>query len=1112
VNKHSSPYSAALHFRDGHLFDLFMEEIPDGLLRDQLRRSQALRNRTFPGFRITKAVPGNQQIRAAFKKEIVDRGNGELARFLSESWIKHHPAIAKEGATHFGESTSDATDLEAWANLTKVADDNNSLEKDSRSAIRSLVKHYSADVIQIFVSIISLRIDQHIVQQIMKEELNADAKQLSSRKARLMEAKDQADASINQAEKAKVELQDTLEKLINEASTESHALIENRDRVGRTLTELRQSLESISTNIDQLIEQKAIVSEGCKSSEKEQQSILKLLAEREARFASAKVQLLLQREAADESIKTQIAHKAALDQELSDIGESFKQAIQQPRAEQVGALEDTNDTQPLAKESTEELQHADDAGPLGINAICYQGIQRIFRNAIVIFLRTRMTAVFPQDYLSKLKKPFGGDWAKAESHANTSRSTLGTTTSIKDDFDLLGTNHFFNIFDSYFNDLFPEAATDDHPKPVKVRFIGNLKAIKDSRDPLSHPVEEEVPLEEAQHLLYCAQEVLKWVACKNEADQLASLADQINDLRHDEQSTLRRLPSEDGIYLEFVGRDSLMHELTICFSNPLNKRCLLAGDGGKGKSAAAYKFVRDLPPSIGRYSLILWLSAKQRRFSDGSSTRIETPDFSNIGEAVDRILQEYGATSEDLTKDFANRKTLLFEYLNDLPAFIVADDIDSVLEDDEVVGLFTHEIPHTHSTVLLTSRRSIPGIRTFNVPGFDPSEATEFIESRIRLYDLDKTSFSPSTLKRIIESTDGSPLYMDDLLRLSKTLSLNQAITIWKERGGDEARKYALQREVEKLSQDGRSVLVAAAVQEEPISFAELRDILGFNEERLVSALLELQTLFLFPKAPAVEGEQRYQINLNTKKLVRIVEEKNAFYSRIENQSKALAGKLPTVQQGVVASLIRQAMLRFNADQQNDAEKILLGAITKYPHATDLYGVLGFMYRRMGRIADATTYFETAYKLKSKNVETYLHWVKMEIAEKEWSKAISAADKAVKLIPDAYEIIERKIYAQRQGGFDLHRGLHHEKARRMWSDAVEEVTRSIRSPETLATGARACNASMYQSVVICLDMLSRFRERNRWFDRWQREHPDDPNVESQREFLIKKRGSLLAGA
>ena len=69
-------------------------------------------------------------------------------------------------------------------------------------------------------------------------------------------------------------------------------------------------------------------------------------------------------------------------------------------------------------------------------------------------------------------------------------------------------------------------------------------------------------------------------------------------------------------------------------------------------------------------------------------------------------------------KPIADKKRLLFDYLRELPAFIIADDIDTVLGDDEVVSLFTHEIPHTQSAVLLTSRRAIPGIRNFIVEGF----------------------------------------------------------------------------------------------------------------------------------------------------------------------------------------------------------------------------------------------------------------------------------------------------------------------------------------------------------------------------------------------------------
>jgi tetratricopeptide (TPR) repeat protein len=459
----------------------------------------------------------------------------------------------------------------------------------------------------------------------------------------------------------------------------------------------------------------------------------------------------------------------------------------------------------------------------------------------------------------------------------------------------------------------------------------------------------------------------------------------------------------------------------------------------------------------------------------------------------------------------AEKKRLLFEYLNEFPAFIVADDIDTVLEDHEVVSLFTHDIPHTHSSVLVTSRRAIPGIRSFIVPGFDGIEAEEFVKSRIRLYSIDTHAFTPSIIKDIARITDGSPLYMDDLMRVAKIVDIHSAIKMWAEKGGDEARKYALQREVEQLSVDARKVLVAAAVTDGPISFAELENILELSSDRLFSALTELQTLFLFPKAPAVEGEQRYQINLNTKKLVRLVEGSSEFYARIDDRSKALAGKLTDAGRGVVGSLIRQALLRFNANQQTDAEMILLGAIEKYPNQPDLHGVLGYIYKRIGRTSDARAQFEAAFKLKSRSLEMFLHWQKLEIAEKEWSKAIAVADRALKLLPDAYEIVERKVYSLRQAGFDLHRGLHHEKAAKMWVDAVETVKQHIRDPETLPTGTRSLNASMYYSVVVCLDMLHRLRERNQWLERWEKEHPDDPQVASQKDFLKRKRGTLQIG-
>jgi tetratricopeptide (TPR) repeat protein len=746
---------------------------------------------------------------------------------------------------------------------------------------------------------------------------------------------------------------------------------------------------------------------------------------------------------------------------------------------------------------------------VGNNAICYQGIQRVFRNAIVSFLREHLPRVFPKDHIQQMKKLFGETWEKGAADAARSRDIGGTSTVVRDDYDLLGVSHFYEVFDKHFDKLFSVSGgyPADRGRPVKSKLLGNLKSIKDGRDPLSHPVDEEIPYDEAFGILIDAKQILAALGFEKQALELAGLSTELAGGPPEAPSVLRQLPTQDSIYLEFVGRAEVLEQLGACFQDTDNRRCLLAGDGGKGKSAVAYRFAQQLAQTPGRFQLIVWLSAKRRKFQAGKIIDIDSPDFTCAEDAVNRLLVEYGALGDDFRKTFGERKRLLLEYLDSYPAFIVADDIDTLLEDYDVVSLFTHEIPHTRSAVLLTSRRDIPGIRSFTVRGFETGEAQQFVESRVQLYGLDRTQFGPPAIAEIIKVTDRSPLYMDDLLRLTRVVDVKKALSTWTEKRGDEARKYALEREMEKLSQDAKKVLIAAAIPDGPISFAELESILEFSEDRLFSALTELQTLFLFPKPKAVEGEQRFEINLNTKKLVRLVESQSDFYARIERASKALRGQLPDAGPGIIGALIRQAQLRLNALRPQDAEAILLEAIEKYPQSADLRSFLGYAYKRTGRVADARTQFESAIKLKGHRRETYLQWVTMEIGEKEWSKAITAADKGIKAVPDCFELMERKVYAKRQAGFDFHRGFHREKAEKMWREAVDEAKAYIKSPEALQLRERQINSSIYCSAVICLDMLGDYRDRDRWFREWAAEHPDDPQVERQRAFLVQKHGT-----
>jgi tetratricopeptide (TPR) repeat protein len=749
---------------------------------------------------------------------------------------------------------------------------------------------------------------------------------------------------------------------------------------------------------------------------------------------------------------------------------------------------------------------------VGNNAICYEAIQRILRNSIVDYLRLRLPETFSDDHIEKLKKPFEKEWSSLVLNAEACRATGGTATKIRDEYDLLSVGHFFNIFDAYFDKLFATSILlqGKYKKPGKAKFLGNLKAIKDVRDPLSHPVEEEISFEEAFGLLIDAKQVLSSLGLEDQARAISDLMQRLQGLDAQEEGKLVcSLPTQDSIYLDFVGRSEVLQSLGQWFANPSNKRCLLAGDGGKGKSAVAYRFAQRLSGATDDYRLIAWLSAKRRRFEEGKVVAINEPDFSDLDSAVDRMLLHYGIiASED--KSLEQKKTILMQLLNDFPAFLVVDDIDTILTDTEAVGLFTFDIPATKSTVLLTSRRDIPGVKSLTIRGFEISEVGDFVKSRVELYGLDSSAFHPGVYEKLWQATDGSPLYMDDLLRLAHIVSVEKAIDLWTERKGDEARKYALQRELEQLSTDARRVLIAASIGDHPISFPEIESIVKISEDRIMSALAELQTLFLVPKPRIVEGEQRFELNSNTRKLVRLVEERTDQYARIEANSKAIQGTLRRVGNGVVSALIRQALLLVNSGRGPQAESLMLNAIDKYPQEADLQGFLGFVYRRMDRFTDAAKHFNAAYQLKCTTRDAYRHWVKMEMYLGEWTRAIAAADKGIRMIPGFYELHAFRAQCKLRSGQDFARRLQREKAFKLWSEAAAELKVALKAPDKLQSGEREISAEMYRVMIICLDLMGDFKGLYAAFQNWRNEHPDDSNVEKQREFIEGKRGRSLA--
>src|SRR5882672_7313996 len=93
--------------------------------------------------------------------------------------------------------------------------------------------------------------------------------------------------------------------------------------------------------------------------------------------------------------------------------------------------------------------------------LCYQGIQRVYRNAVVGHIRANLRRAFPADYLERAKRPFLKEWEGIKAAAEERRRTGEIQTPLVDDIDILGVNHFFNLFDAYAEHLMSSTAGSD---------------------------------------------------------------------------------------------------------------------------------------------------------------------------------------------------------------------------------------------------------------------------------------------------------------------------------------------------------------------------------------------------------------------------------------------------------------------------------------------------------------------------------------------------------------------------------------------------------------------------------------------------------------------------
>ncbi|MEW4564381.1 tetratricopeptide repeat protein [Bremerella sp. JC770] len=748
--------------------------------------------------------------------------------------------------------------------------------------------------------------------------------------------------------------------------------------------------------------------------------------------------------------------------------------------------------------------------------ILYNAIQRTYRNAIVGLIRERLEESFGESGIEEVKRLFAKrnaetgetQWEGVRKAAQERRSggTGELSTTIRDEYELLGVEYFFNVFEVHFDVLCPNHAE----KPKKERnqarqtLTGWMKQIKNTRDPISHPVADDINYADAVHVLYCARKALDFCGLPNASSQILRLhSTLLGGYSGDDECVLTSLPPEDEVVMGFVGRHQELATLSQWLAKNLSRRWALSGEGGKGKSATAYAFGKSVATrdDLG-LDAILWMSAKRRRFVEGVTVLVDRPDFYDKASAIQAILRFFGEEWD--SPDEAESRAI--DLLTDFPTLLIVDDIDTVQgEGEDAIPFLVMAVPErTASKVLLTSRKELFGLSnvTTQVVGLAAADAEDFIKAKCDLMGIPLRPVLEMK-SSLLEVTDSSPLYIEDLLRLHQTgLPIDKSIGLWRDKRGVEARVYAIQREFDQLNEDARQVLLTLSITGE-CSSDEVCRTLDWREDRLVDAMSQLRKMFLMPSRNGTGAKERLSLNSNTKALVRDVFSDTEAFRRTERLLKAARGELKPkrAEEKQVEAILRRVSLSVGQGNFVDAEDELEAAVQKFPGRTDLIARLAWLQKRKGDFASARESFQRTHDLGCTQRDAYWHWSDLEASVEEWTAAVVAAEFGIERCGRDKGLLFRLGYAlHRQGRELLNDGEDGSKLCRRAIDILEEA----RTAPQHDIRNFAITHQIYRAIALNLESLEEEKMLAHHMSRWQSDCPDDPYLASEYERLRER--------
>ena len=443
-----------------------------------------------------------------------------------------------------------------------------------------------------------------------------------------------------------------------------------------------------------------------------------------------------------------------------------------------------------------------------------------------------------------------------------------------------------------------------------------------------------------------------------------------------------QLPPRDEMYSEFVGRSKGLEELSQWLASD-SPQILVWGYGGVGKSALAYKFARDVREgSSENLMAVCWVSAKKSEFSEGS-VRSRPADFSDLNsflKALWRALFVDDPVPDDLSPDSVIKE------LGEIPILLVVDDFDTISEDVKLTEFLMYSLRNTPTKVIFTSRHRVPTLNNLEVPPFSKDELRAFVEQRSLDYKADQAA-CVNRIDAIRSVTGGYPLFVDNLIHHAAFFGIHQAVNDWTQRRGDAARQYALQRQIEYLSNSSSSsgdVLIALSAANRALKIVEISAIAGLTDDDSEAGIKELFTWRMVNQVLEKDSDTpAFRMNNNTSRLVQQTFRSDGRMKTFFDAARALSGeRVPEAKKAAIAKIVAQTRNHVRNGDFQSAEDLLRDSMTgELANSADLFGVLGWVYscqplEKHTRLARSA--FEESYRLGSSKVDMYYHWASLE--------------------------------------------------------------------------------------------------------------------------------------